>query len=340
MVLEKARFNPFVEKLISQSEVVGPKRKENSCAFGVVKSPDELFLDYTTTILPPKKYLFPQTEIFLKYELGEEPKVDPVVEATDRILLGVHPCDIWAIWEMDKAFSDNNRDTNYLAKREAITIIGLDCLNPDDSCFCTSVGTAVPEESQYDIFLTDLGDEYAVSICSDKGNELVTGDDSFQPAKSSTTAEIKEKQKEKASKITAVINMEVDGLPLFFDSTYDSPVWKSESEKCLSCGSCVMVCPTCFCFDAFDQVELDLASGQRVRQWDGCMRKDFATVASGENFRETAEERLRHRMYRKYQYLMSKYGKSFCVGCGRCGRACLVDINPVSVVNQLIEASQ
>ena len=119
MVLEKSLLSPFIERLISQSEVVGPKRKENSCAFGVINTPGELFLDYTTTILPPKKYLFPQTETFLKFTLGEEPAVEPVVEVTERILFGVHPCDLWGIWEMDKAFADSERDTNYLAKREA-----------------------------------------------------------------------------------------------------------------------------------------------------------------------------------------------------------------------------
>jgi len=340
MILEKALFNSFVERLISQSEVVGPKRKENTCAFGVINNPDELFLDYTTTILPPKKYLFPQEETLLKFNLSEAPKVEPVVEIKERILLGIHPCDLWGIWEMDKVFADRNEDTNYLDKREALTIIGLECLNPDEYCFCTSVETAVPEECQYDLFLTDLGDEYAVIVSSDKGRQLVAGDDAFQPARSSTLAEIKAKQDERAAKITSTIQMDVSELPLFFDNVYDSPVWESEGKRCYSCGSCVMVCPTCFCFDAVDQMELNLASGQRIRRWDGCMLQDFAIIASGENFRHTAEARLRHRMYRKYQYLMAKYGKSFCVGCGRCGRACLVDINPVSVVNQLIEAGQ
>jgi ferredoxin len=337
MILKKDLLDPFVERLISQSEVVGPKRKENSCVFGLIERSDDLFLDYTTTILPPKKYLFPQEEEFLKFTVGEEPRVEPIMEVTERILFGVHPCDLWGIWEMDKVFADKNRDTNYLSKREATTLIGLECLNPDESCFCTSVGTALPEEGHYDLFLTDIGDEYAVNVGSDKGLQLIVGDDAFQSAKSSTLADVKAKRDEKADKITAAINIDINGLPLFFDNIYDSPVWKSESDRCYSCGSCVMVCPTCFCFDTTDQVELDLASGQRLRRWDGCMLQDFAVVASGENFRESTEGRLRHRMYRKYQYLMAKYGKSFCVGCGRCGRACLADINPVNVVNQLIE---
>ncbi|HID55295.1 TPA: Ni/Fe hydrogenase subunit beta [Candidatus Poribacteria bacterium] len=340
LILEKSKLGPFVERLISQSEVVGPKRKENSCVFGTIQKPEELFLDYTTTILPPKKFFLPQEETILRFNLEDEPDIEPVVEVKERILFGVHPCDLWAIWEMDKVFSDKNEDTNYLERRRATTIIGWECLNPDESCFCTSVQTSVPMDEQFDLFFVDIGDEYAVKVGSEKGQRLIAGEEDFRPARNDTLAQIKSVQDEKAAKITASIQMDVNEIPLFLEGEYESPVWKLESERCYSCGSCVMVCPTCFCFDVFDQVSLDLGAGERIRRWDGCMLPNFALVASGENFRETAEERLRHRIYRKYQYLMVKYGKSFCVGCGRCWRSCLVEINPVDVLNKLIKTRQ
>jgi len=336
-VLEKGKLGAFVEKLISRAEVVGPKKKDGFFVFDVVKSPEEICLDYTSTILPPKKYLLPQEEPILRFTLGETPQVEPVIEAEERILFGVHPCDLWAIWEMDKVFSDTNKDTNYLARREMTTIIGLECLNPDEHCFCTSVGTSVPMDEQFDLFFVDIGDVFAVKVGSEKGQQLI--DESFEEARSDTLAQIDRVQREKAEKIKASIKMKVEEIPLFLEGQYNSPVWKSESEKCYSCGSCVMVCPTCFCFDVYDEVELDMKSGLKIRRWDGCMLPDFALVASGENFRETREARLRHRIYRKYQYLMVKYGKSFCVGCGRCWRACIVDINPVDVLNKLIETA-
>ncbi len=99
-----------------------------------------------------------------------------------------------------------------------------------------------------------------------------------------------------------------------------------------------MTCPTCICFDVLDQMDLSLGEGERVREWDGCMLEPFAKVASGENFREEREDRLRHRFFRKYAYLYTRHGKPFCCGCGRCVRQCLAGIDPVTVINDLIDA--
>ena len=99
-----------------------------------------------------------------------------------------------------------------------------------------------------------------------------------------------------------------------------------------------MVCPTCYCFDVWDDVELDLTHGQRLRRWDGCLFSDFAKVATGENFRENRTARYQHRFYRKGQYLFPKLNDAACVGCGRCAAYCLPDIaDPVDVFNRLKE---
>jgi ferredoxin len=327
---------PFVERLISQHQVIGPKRKGSSCVFGLIREFGELQLNYTTTILPPRKLFFPQEEALLTFTLGERPKVEPIVTATPCVLFGVHPCDLWGIWEMDQVFADKPYDSNYLKRREASVIVGWDCQEPDERCFCTSTGTSVPEEGHSDLFFTDVGEVYAVQVGSAKGRRLIEDDESFQPARNDTLYGIQYVQEARKSKLAAKFDMDVNRLPLFLETVYDSPVWQQKGERCHSCGSCVMVCPTCFCFDVVDRVALDLQTGTRIRVWDGCVRAGFASVASGENFREEASERVRHRMYRKFQYLMTRYGKSFCVGCGRCSRECLADIHPVEIIHQLV----
>jgi ferredoxin len=99
-----------------------------------------------------------------------------------------------------------------------------------------------------------------------------------------------------------------------------------------------MVCPTCYCFDAREEVELSLAEGKRVRVWDGCMLEDFAVVADGHNFRKDKSARFRHRIFRKGKTLPEKYGYFGCVGCGRCANACTADIaGPVKVFNYMEE---
>jgi len=144
---------------------------------------------------------------------------------------------------------------------------------------------------------------------------------------------------EALAKYKLSLDVSRERLPKLLEDSYDDPYWESRSETCLSCGSCVMVCPTCFCFDVHDDAALNLREGERFRQWDGCVLVDFAKVATGENFRHDKASRFRHRIYRKGKYILERYGKVGCVGCGRCATACLADIaSPVEAFNAIAES--
>ncbi|MCX5636268.1 MAG: 4Fe-4S dicluster domain-containing protein, partial [Planctomycetota bacterium] len=105
------------------------------------------------------------------------------------------------------------------------------------------------------------------------------------------------------------------------------------------CGSCNLVCPTCYCFNVQDDINWDMRTGNRQRVWDGCLLEGFTRVAGGHEFRKNRADRFRHRLYRKGKYVPDKIGGEIaCVGCGRCIDACLPDIaNPVSVYNRLVD---
>ena len=129
-------------------------------------------------------------------------------------------------------------------------------------------------------------------------------------------------------------------LPRLLRRSFEHGIWAEQARKCLSCGSCNLVCPTCYCFDVKDDVDISLKTGNRYRTWDGCVLEDFAKVAGDENFREERLQRYRHRFYRKGMYLYDKYGQIACVGCGRCASACLPDIaDPIAVYNALKEGN-
>ncbi len=335
-IIEKPNIELFVDNLInSGEEVVGPKRKDGRYAFGKLANANELCLDYDIALYPPKSYLLPPRETLIKFELGEEAKVEPIVEAKPIILFGVHPYDIKAIELLDAAFSSTNPDINYLSKRDKTTIIGVDCLNPSPNAFCASLGTAITDTG-FDLMLTDIGASYVVGIGSSKGKELLKKYAVTRAATQSEVAQRDEERQKALARYKATLNVSVEELPRLLDKSWDSPVFKEKSEKCFNCGSCVMVCPTCFCFDVQDDMALDLKRGERYRQWDGCMLVDFALVAGGENFRKDKESRFRHRIYRKEKYLWERYGKLGCVGCGRCTTACLADIaDPADTINRL-----
>ncbi|MDI7274638.1 MAG: 4Fe-4S dicluster domain-containing protein [Anaerolineae bacterium] len=335
-VIDKGDLAAFLDRLIaSEPGVVGPVRKEGKHVFAPLASADEVVLAYPSTILPPKKYLFPPQETLLRFRLGSPPEAEAVLDAPPLVVVGVHPCDLRGIWATDRAFGDDHVDTNYHARRQALTIIGVDCL-PDEHCFCTSVGSHLPEAGTYDLFLTDIGDAVTVEIGTERGRALLERYARTRDATGADLAGLQRSRRAKEAAIKARLNVEVQTLPLLFESLTKSPVWEELGARCLSCGNCNLVCPTCYCFDVGDLVQLNLTAGERVRRWDGCMLTDFATVAGGHNFRREAKNRVRHRYFRKFQYLMTRYGRSFCTGCGRCSRACLVHINPPDTINALL----
>jgi ferredoxin len=202
------------------------------------------------------------------------------------------------------------------------------------------VGSATAQKG-YDLFLTPVGDEYVVEAGTERGGELLEKHADTTPAQAAHVAGVKEHLDKKVAAQKSRFADDVSALPLLLDTAWDSAVWARQAEEtCWSCGRCNLVCPTCFCFDVNDVVELSLAEGWRERVWDGCLLPDFAAVASGENFREDKAQRLRHRFYRKFQYLYTKYGEPYCTGCGRCGRSCVPGITVPGVVNDLLAESK
>lgn len=338
----KAEFSNFVDELIANDprEVIGVQAKSNKFAFDPLESSDNLRLDYDVTILPPKKYFMPQRETLVKYNTNEG-EMEAVNEVIPRIILGIHPYDLIAIQQMDKVFEETHSDEHYLEKRRQSVLVGVNMKNVSDWSFANTMGTATTETG-YDLMLTDIGDKYAVEIGSAKGSDLLN----------KVKGELLDVGAEEISKVE---NFKEDLPDKFRDdpkfNPYELPkllseyygkdeFWEENAEDCLSCGTCNLVCPTCYCFDVKDVNDLSMEEGERLRTWDGCMLEAFAEVAGDENFREEKAARYRHRYMRKGRYMYNKFGDIACVGCGRCSEQCLPDIaDPVDVFNQMKEGT-
>jgi sulfhydrogenase subunit beta (sulfur reductase) len=132
------------------------------------------------------------------------------------------------------------------------------------------------------------------------------------------------------------VNIDLGEITAMFDRSLKSKIWDEIGDRCLSCGNCTNVCPTCYCFDMMDEPNLDLKTGKRIRVWDSCQNERFAKVAGGESFREKRSQRKKHRFYRKFRYHNDKYNKFFCTGCGRCSRTCMAKINLKETLDQLV----
>lgn len=334
-IVDKKDLGAFVESLLTDNLVAAPVKKGEKFVFAEVDGFDEIALDYDTTLLSPKKYFLPQTETLLKFKVGGRPQAEAVNEAPMRIVFGIHPCDITATWLLDEAFGDDPQDPNYLEKRKKAVLVGLNCAKPcDEYSFCRDMRSYNVSEG-FDLMLTDLGDRYFVEIGSDAGKSLLTGCANFRNATADDLTDRQAWQDKKETSFTKRIPYDTKFLPEILEESYDSLVWDATAKKCFSCGSCNIVCPTCYCFDVRDEVTANLQEGRRTRVWDSCQLAEFTQVAGGEVFRKDRAARLRHRFFRKGKWLQERYGKLGCVGCGRCDRNCLVKINSVELYTQL-----
>lgn len=336
-ILKKDRLDEFIKRLAKDQKVVAPVSKGYaSFSFEEVTDSSNISIKHIPTILPPKKYFMPQYETLLEYDRTKGEGY-AVVETEDTVLFGVHTCDIAGIQCLNTVFSDRPKDQNYLIKKKYITVIGIECNEYCDSfASCALMENHMPDGG-YDLFFTDIGDEYFVKIKTYAGDSLLEKTKLFEPVEDIHGKKLSAVKEQKYKIFSKEVNIEIEEIPGIFSRSLDSPIWHDIGEKCLSCGNCTNVCPTCYCFDVLDVPEFDLKTGKRIRVWDSCQNERFAKVAGGESFRKKRADRKKHRFYRKFSYPVDRFGKFFCTGCGRCSRTCMAKINLKETLDQLVK---
>ncbi len=337
--LNQAALESWVTSMIAAQRVFAVQAKEERFTFAPLSQAQDLRLDYDVTILPPKKYFLPQREDLMEFHVKGEYR--SLTEKEPFILLGVHPYDVAAIAQMDRIFSADNYDVHYMTRRRNATIIACDVQRPSPNVFAGYINTATVEDG-FDVLLTKIGDSYLADARTPKGEALLAqAKNSGQP----TVADFEQREQvwksNKGLLRKQKLKCKAEELPDILENSYYDPIWEEKSKLCFSCGSCNLVCPTCYCFDVQDDLNWDMQTGTRTRAWDGCLLRDFAAVAGGHNFRRQRADRYRHRYYRKGKYIAEKLGQMACVGCGRCVGACVPNIaNPVDVYNRLFMSSK
>jgi sulfhydrogenase subunit beta (sulfur reductase) len=337
VVLKKSDFNDFISKLARIQPVVAPvARGKKNFVFEEVSSGDSIAVKYIPTILPPKKYFMPQQEKILEFNKAEQ-KWTPVLEQKKMTIFGVHTCDLAGIQCLNIVFTTKPKDINYIARKDAITIIGLECTAYcDEYASCAVMDNHLPNGG-YDLFFTELSDSFIVHVNTESGEKMVKDISLFSAATSNQMKQLDELRAKKRTLFKDEVNVSHKKLKPLFAHASDSKVWKKIGEQCVSCGNCTNVCPTCYCFDVKDDINLDFNTGARYRVWDSCQNEEFAKVAGGESFREERSARQRHRYMRKFNYPVDRYSRYFCTGCGRCSRTCMAKINLKETVNSLSE---
>jgi sulfhydrogenase subunit beta (sulfur reductase) len=333
-ILPKTKLTPFVSGLMADYRLCGPVHHNGGVAFQVINDPEELQMKYPNTILPPKKFLLPPKETLFQFSKADRGEVIPPPADPPTVIMGVHTCDLHAIQLLDRVFAAGNPDSHYIRRRSQTRIISIECLEPCyEQSFCKSMGTMTADEG-YDLHFIDIGDAYAVDVGTEEGEQLLKYATTL-PAETRDDERLNATLSNKWPLFPYRLDCDVSDLPSLLSMSMKSPLWEELGKRCLSCAACTNVCPTCFCFDTKDDIDLKLETGTRERNWDSCQLDEFAMVAGGHDFRKSRALRQRHRFLRKGKYILEAHGYLGCVGCGRCACACPVDITPVGVFNEL-----
>ncbi len=335
-VFDKAELRVFFDRLAADNTIIGPvetgvdRNGKPLYAFEPVSDFDKVRLGYTTTKLPAKRYFLPFREDLASFRIedGDWRKTMDYNCDRPRVFFGLHACDINALNKLDKVLMGSVFPMPYYAaKRKNMFIIGMDC-RPQPFCFCRSMGADTVLHG-FDLFITDIGNSYFIETLSATAFNLLQGIETRPPEESDHLQYMKVVS-EKNRMFTP--HVDTTDLTKILDMEFQSPVWKQWGDKCLGCGTCANVCPTCYCYGVEETVNVDLKSARKTKTLYSCNVVDFAEVAGGHNFRPERHIRLKYRYYHKHRGFVEAFEESLCVGCGRCGEACLAGITVPEVI--------
>jgi len=298
--------------------------EESAFVFASLNGPDS-----------PKKYLHPaEVELSKLADKGSGVELVTAFHSDKRYaFFGIRPCDLRGVRVMDRTMlMPGFEDPVYSTMRDGSIFIVVNCTRAGENCFCASMGTGPAAESGYDVAITELPEKLLFDI-PERNMSLFQGIE----LRAATEEELREGEEMVRN---AMVQMgrrisEKDPKRQML-AALDSPVWEKAAERCLACGNCTMVCPTCFCNTINDRTDLKDGSVSRVRIWDSCLSKDFVYSAGG-NPRQQRTARYRQFVMHKFAYWPDEFGTYGCVGCGRCITWCPVGIDITDTVNDVLK---
>lgn len=296
---------------------------------------DNISLADDDLVISPKDIFFPQLETMFKFKKGE---IAETVESSPKLLFGIKSCDLKGILFADEFFKRDFEDAYYLSRANERLIVVIGCINPPrpGACFCTSAKTGPFAEKGFDLQLVDNGESYFVETGSEKGEEFVAKYSGFFQDESGDAEKAVNSIKAKAEKAVELKIEFQKALDLMANDDFiPEEKYKRIGERCVYCGACVYTCPTCTCFNVFDNAKGD--EGTRVRIWDACIFEGYTREASGHNPRNKKWLMTSRRYEHKLKYDKAKTNMSGCVGCGRCLASCPVDIGMSKFVQEITE---
>jgi formate hydrogenlyase subunit 6/NADH:ubiquinone oxidoreductase subunit I len=332
--LSKKDLKGMLKAWSGEYDVLAPAKKAQGDVIFESFQEDSFTLDYGKPPLPPKSSFLPHTEVIFEVAKNE---FREVMAAKPTILFGIRSCDMMGLMQSASFMTRGWEDVYYRTKMDNTVTIVMACSGPqNETCFCTTTQSGPVAENYFDLMFYDMGDHFIIATGSRKGTELLSPfslNDMDDAEAQQKTGAFKEKAIQSIPRVEAVM----EAMKKLADGAADENVWEYLGNKCIMCGGCAFVCPTCTCFNVYDE-ETQPGSGTRARSWDACLYGGFTREASGHNPRHTQALRLRRRHEHKLLYYNETDIQSAlcgCVGCGRCSDFCPVHIGTLEVAKAI-----
>jgi sulfhydrogenase subunit beta (sulfur reductase) len=295
------------------------QRREDEARFGYAVGPHS----WKQFLFPPRIRLWrARRNGDAAPEVEEEP-----LDAKPLALFGVRSCELHAMAIQDRVFLGGSYvDRDYAARRENVFVVAVNCFEPGGTCFCVSMGTGPRAEAGYDLALTEILEgehRLLVEVGSERGAAILAE----LPARAACEGDLEAAARAVGGAAQKMgRHMESADLRDLLARNLEHPRWDDVAERCLTCGNCTMVCPTCFCTTVEDHTDLSGDNAERWRTWDSCFTQDHSYIHGG-SVRPSGRSRYRQWMTHKLGTWHDQFGSSGCVGCGRCITWCPVGID-------------
>lgn len=291
------------------------RRRDDDAAFGHSAGPGSW-----------KQFLHPPRQKVWSSET--EPEAEPADEAPRYAFLGVRACDLASMAILDGVLGAGAHvDRHFSGRLGRAFIVAVNCTEPGGLCFCASMGTGPAVGPGYDLALTERTDSdgrrYVVDVGSPAGADVL----GRLAHRTADPDEIDSARAEVAEAAGHMGRQMPDGdLRTLLVESRESPQWDEVASRCLTCGNCTMVCPTCFCTGVEDVTDLTGTYAERWMSWSSCFEFEFTFIHEGST-RRSGSSRYRHWLTHKLGTWHDQFGTSGCVGCGRCIAWCPTGID-------------
>ncbi|HEY5360679.1 MAG TPA: 4Fe-4S dicluster domain-containing protein [Streptosporangiaceae bacterium] len=358
-VLSRAGLDELIAALIAEGyRVIGPTVRDDAIVlaelgsgaqlpsgWGVDSAPgryrlrrraDEAVFGHSAGSQSWKEFLHPSQQLLWSADGdGFSPARDEPVRIA---FLGVRACDLAAIAKLGVVLGGGaHPDAAFARRRAGLFVVAAGCTEPGGVCFCASMGTGPRPGPGYDLALTERTDaqdhRFVVDVSSPAGERVLSG----LTRRSANGAEIDD-ARGAVEDAAAQMGREMPAIDLrqLLADSRESPLWANVADRCLACGNCTMVCPTCFCTTTQDSTDLTGEHAERSQHWASCFDVDFSYLHGG-SVRVSGASRYRQWITHKLSTWHDQFGSSGCVGCGRCIAWCPVGIDITAEARRLAE---